>query len=42
MKAMNDIEKKVLEMVAANKPLHGWMLDILMEMTLREMEQGQA
>lgn len=38
MKAMNDIERKVLEMVANGEKLHGFALDILMEMTLRDME----
>lgn len=38
MKAMNEMEKKVLEMVKAGKPLHGWAREVLMEMTLREME----
>ena len=35
---MNDIERKVLEMVANGEKLHGFALDILMEMTLRDME----
>jgi hypothetical protein len=39
MKAMNEIEKKVLEMVKNGEKLHGWALDVLMEMTLREMEK---
>ena len=38
MKAMNDIERKVLEMVANGEKLHGFALDILMEMTLRDIE----
>lgn len=36
---MNDLERKVLEMVAEGKSLHGLARDILMEMTLREMEK---
>ena len=39
MKAMNEIEKKVLEMVKNGEKLHGWALDVLMEMTLRDMEK---
>lgn len=39
MKAMNKIEEKVLEMLAAGKPVHGLMRDILIEMQLREMEK---
>lgn len=38
MKAMNKIEEKVLEMLAVDKPIHGLMRDILIEMQLREME----
>ena len=38
MKAMNEIESKVLEMIANGEKLHGFALDILMEMTLRDME----
>ena len=38
MKAMNEMEKKVLEMVKAGKPVRGWAREVLMEMTLREME----
>ena len=38
MTAMNAIEAAVLEMVAEGDQLHGWALDVLMEMTLREME----
>ena len=39
MKATNAIEKKVLEMVKNGEKLHGWALDVLMEMTLRDMEK---
>lgn len=39
MKAMNNIEKKVLEMLAEGKPVHGLMHDILIEMQMREMEK---
>ncbi len=38
MKATNKMEEMVLEMVKAGKPIHGLARDILMEMTLREME----
>lgn len=38
MTAMNEIESAVLEMVAEGTRLHGWALEVLMEMTLREME----
>ena len=38
MTAMNASEAAVLEMVAEGVQLHGWALDVLMEMTLREME----
>lgn len=39
MKAMNKVEEKVLEMLAAGKPVHGLMRDILIEMQMREMEK---
>jgi hypothetical protein len=39
MKALNNIEKKVLEMLAEGKPIHGLMRDVLIEMQLREMEE---
>lgn len=39
MKALNNIEKKVLEMLVEGKPVHGLMRDILIEMQLREMEK---
>lgn len=39
MKALNNIEKKALEMLAEGKPVHGLMRDILIEMQLREMEK---
>lgn len=38
MKAKNEIEKIALEMLAAGKPVHGKLRDILIEMQLREME----
>ena len=38
MKAMNKMEEMVLEMVKAGKPVKGWAREILIEMTLREME----
>lgn len=40
MKAMNKIEEQVLEILAAGKPIHGLMRDILIEMQLREMEEN--
>lgn len=39
MKAMNELEKRVLEMVKAGKPIHGMAREILIEMQLREMEE---
>ena len=39
MKVMNKIEEKALEMLAAGKPIHGLMRDVLIEMQLREMEE---
>lgn len=39
LKATNKIEEAVLEMVRAGKPLHGLAHEILMEMTLRQMEE---
>ena len=43
MKAMNEIEAKVLEMVKRGDKLHGLARDILIEMTLREAEaQAEA
>ena len=40
MKAMNNIEKKVLEMLAEGKPVHGLMREILIEMQMRELEEN--
>lgn len=40
LKATNKIEEAVLEMVRAGKPIHGLAREILMEMTLRQMEEG--
>lgn len=39
LKPMNKIEETVLEMVRAGKPLHGLAREILMEMTLRQIEE---
>lgn len=39
LKATNRIEETVLEMVKAGKPIHGLAREILMEMTLRQMEE---
>ena len=41
MTAMNELERKVLEMVREGKPLHGMALEVWVEMTLREMEKGE-
>ena len=41
MKAMNKMEEMVLEMVKAGKPIHGWAREVLVEMTLREMENEE-
>lgn len=41
MTAMNELERKVLEMVREGKPLHGMAQEVLVEMTLREMEKGE-
>lgn len=38
---MNNIEKAVLEMVKAGKPIHGFAREVLMEMTLRQMEEEE-
>ena len=38
MNAKNEIEKIALEMLAAGKPVHGKLREILTEMQLREME----
>lgn len=39
--AMNELERKVLEMRQAGKPLHGWAREVLVEMTLRAEERGE-
>jgi len=39
LKPMNKTEEAVLEMVRAGKPIHGLAREILMEMTLRQMEE---
>ena len=41
MKAMTKMEEMVLEMVKAGKPIHGWAREVLVEMTLREMENEE-
>ena len=41
MKAMNKIEKKVLEMINEGKPLHGWAREVAVEMALREQEEKE-
>ena len=38
---MNNLEKKVLEMMKEGKHLNGFAREILMEMTLRQMEKGK-
>lgn len=42
LKATNKIEEIVLEMVKAGKPIHGFAREVLMEMTLRQMEEEDA
>lgn len=39
---MNDIERAVAKMVAEGKSIHGWAREVLIEMTLREMEKEDA
>lgn len=41
MKAMNELEKKVLEMINEGKPLHGLARDVAIEMALREQEEKE-
>lgn len=41
MKAMNEMEKKALEMLKAGKPIHGLLRDVLIDMQLREMEEKE-
>lgn len=41
LKALNKIEETVLEMAKAGKPIHGFAREILMEMTLRQMEKEE-
>lgn len=41
LKPMNKIEEAVLEMVRAGKPIHGFAREILIEMTLRQMEEEE-
>lgn len=41
MKAMNELEKKVLEMIKEGKPLHGLARDVAIEMALREQEEKE-
>ena len=41
LKATNKIEEAVFEMVRAGKPVHGFAREILMEMTLRQMEEEE-
>lgn len=36
---MNELERKVVQMVTEGKPLHGFAREVLVEMTLREMEK---
>lgn len=36
MKAMNELERKVLEMIEEGKPLHGLARDIAIEMQMRD------
>ena len=41
MKATNEIEKKILEMLEAGEPIHGWAREILIEMALRAKEEAE-
>jgi len=41
MKAINELEKKVLEMIKEGKPLHGLARDVAIEMALREQEEKE-
>lgn len=36
MKALNELERKVLEMIEEGKPLHGLARDIAIEMQMRD------
>lgn len=42
MKAYNEIERMVLEMVKNGEPIHGFAREVLIEMTLREMEEEKG
>lgn len=39
MKAMNEMEARVLEMVKNGEHLHGWAREVLIEMQQREKEE---
>ena len=39
MKAMNKVEEMVLAAVREGKPVYGYMRDIWVDMTLRDMEE---
>ena len=41
MKALNNVEEKVLQMVAEGQNLHGWAFEVYAEMCMRE-EKAQA
>lgn len=36
---MTEMEKRVFEMVKNGEPIHGWAREVLMEITLRELEE---
>jgi len=39
MKAMNELEARVLAMVEAGAPIHGLLREVLINMQLRELER---
>ena len=41
MKATNEMEKRVLEMLEAGEPIHGMAREILWEMALRAKEEAE-
>lgn len=42
MKALNNVEEKVLQLLAEGQKLHGWARDVFIEMCMREEEEAQA
>lgn len=41
MKARNNVEEKVLQLLAEGQKLHGWARDVYIEMILREQEEQE-